>query len=99
MFQSKGQQELSTGIENYEDGKYGEASTALQRALDSGLNNSDKVKAHKYLAFVHCASGREKQCRDEFGRALDINPALELEPAESGHPIWGPVFRNAKARR
>jgi len=99
VFKSKGQQELSTGIENYEDGKYGDASTALQRALDSGLNNPDKVRAHKYLAFVHCTSGREKQCREEFGKALDINPALELEPAESGHPIWGPVFRSAKARR
>jgi hypothetical protein len=30
---------------------------------------------------------------------LDLNPALELEPAESGHPIWGPVFRSLKARR
>jgi Tfp pilus assembly protein PilF len=99
VFQSKGARELSTGIDKYEDGKYGEATTALQRALDLGLSNSDQVKAHKYLAFVHCTSGREKQCRDEFGRALDINPALELEPAESGHPIWGPEFRSAKARR
>jgi Tfp pilus assembly protein PilF len=99
VFQSKGQQELSTGIHNYEDGKYSEASRSLQRALDSGLNNSDQVRAHKYLAFIHCTSGREKQCRDEFRKALDINPALELEPAESGHPIWGPVFRSAKTRR
>jgi Tfp pilus assembly protein PilF len=99
MFQSKGQKELATGIDNYEDGKYAEASRALQRALDAGLSNSDQVRAHKYLAFVHCTSGREKQCREEFRRSLDINPALELEPAESGHPIWGPVFRSVKARR
>jgi hypothetical protein len=97
--QSKGQRELSTGIRNYENGKYGEAAKALQSALDSGLNDSDQVKAHKYLAFIHCTSEREKQCRDEFGKVLDIDPALELEPAESGHPIWGPVFRSLKARR
>ncbi len=99
MFQSKGEQELSTGIRSYDDGKYGEAAKSLHSALESGLGNADQVKAHKYLAFMHCAAGREKQCRDEFRKALNINPALELEPAESGHPIWGPVFRSVKDRR
>jgi Tfp pilus assembly protein PilF len=99
IFQTKGEQELSTGIRNYEDGKYGEAAKTLQGALDAGLNSGDQVKAHKYLAFIHCASSREKQCRDEFRKALDLNPSLELEPAEAGHPIWGPVFRSVKARR
>lgn len=98
-FQSKGEQELSTGIRSYDDGKYPEAAKSLQSALESGLGNANQVKAHKYLAFIHCASGREKQCRVEFRKALDINPALELEPAESGHPIWGPVFRSVKDRR
>ena len=99
IFQSKGEPELSTGIRNYEDGKYSEASKSLHSALDLGLNDSEQVRAHKYLAFMHCASGREKQCRDEFSKALDINPALELEPAEAGHPMWGPVFRSVKAHR
>jgi len=99
VFQSKGQPELSAGISNYENGRYGEAAKALQGALDAGLGSSDQVSAHKYLAFIHCASGREKQCRDEFRKVLDINPALELEPAEAGHPMWGPVFRSLKARR
>jgi Tfp pilus assembly protein PilF len=99
VVQSKGQRELATGMQNYENGKYSEASKALQSALDSGLNSSDQVTAHKYLAFIYCTSAREKQCRDEFGKALDIDPALELEPAESGHPTWGPVFRSLKARR
>jgi Tfp pilus assembly protein PilF len=99
IFQTKGEQELSTGIRSYEDGKYGEAAKTLQGALDAGLNAGDQVKAHKYLAFIHCASSREKQCRDEFRKALDINPAFELEPAEAGHPTWGPVFRSVKARR
>ena len=50
-------------------------------------------------AFIHCAAGRQAQCREEFRRALEIDPQLELTPAEAGHPGWGPVFRSVKAAR
>ena len=96
MLQSKGAPVLAAGIQNYDNGKYDDAAKALQSALDLGLDKSEQVKAHKYLAFIHCASGREKQCRDEFRKALDIDPSLELKPAEAGHPIWGPIFRSVK---
>ena len=99
MFQSKGDQALSTGIGQYEDGNYSEAAKSLQSALDQELAADSQVKAHKYLAFVHCLSGRERLCRDEFRKALDLNPAMELQPAEAGHPIWGPVFRSVKAKK
>ncbi|HEX2198913.1 MAG TPA: TssQ family T6SS-associated lipoprotein, partial [Burkholderiales bacterium] len=64
-----------------------------------GLRDSDRVNAHKHVAFIHCASDRERACRDEFRRALRVNPDLELAPAEAGHPIWGPIFRSVKAGR
>lgn len=99
MFGSKANQSLSAGIENYNEGRYPEAVKGLQSALDQGLGVSDQVKAHKYLAFTHCVSGKERLCRDEFKKALEINPNLELEPAEAGHPIWGPAFRAAKAKK
>ncbi|MBZ0095750.1 MAG: TssQ family T6SS-associated lipoprotein [Sulfuricella sp.] len=96
----KAEQELSTGIKNYEDGNYKAAAKSLQSALESGLTfDSDTVRAHKYLAFIHCLSNREKQCRDEFRKALEKDNKFDLEPAEAGHPIWGPVFRAAKAER
>lgn len=96
----KAEQELSTGIKNYEDGNYKAAAKSLQSALESGLTfDSDAVRAHKYLAFIHCLSNREKQCRDEFRKALEKDNKFDLEPAEAGHPIWGPVFRAAKAER
>ena len=96
----KAEQELSTGITNYEDGNYKAAAKGLQSALDSGLTfDSDAAQAHKYLAFIHCLSNREKQCRDEFRKALEKDSKFDLEPAEAGHPIWGPVFRAAKAER
>ncbi|MBU1690855.1 MAG: TssQ family T6SS-associated lipoprotein [Gammaproteobacteria bacterium] len=96
----KAEQELSTGITNYEDGNYKAAAKTLQSALDSGLTfDSDAARAHKYLAFIHCLSNREKQCRDEFRKALEKDNKFDLNPAEVGHPIWGPVFRAVKAER
>jgi Tfp pilus assembly protein PilF len=95
----KGGQDLANGIKQYEDANYGEAARLLQSSLDQGLGSDDQVKAHKYLAFIHCVSGREQRCRDEFRAALKINPSFELAPNEADHPIWGPAFRSAKSRR
>lgn len=96
-FQSKAEQALSDGVRQYEDGNYKEAQKTLQSALDQGLaSKPDQVKAHKYLAFIHCVSNRERQCREEFRKALDLNSAFDLTPAEAGHPLWGPVFRSVK---
>lgn len=100
LFQaSPAEQKLSSGVKSYENSDYKIAMEELQKALEMGLSNkNDQVQAHKYLAFVHCVSAREKQCRDEFKKALEIDPAFNLEPAEAGHPIWGPVFRSVKAK-
>lgn len=94
----KAEQELSSGIRDYEDGYYKTAAKHLQNALEAKLTfNSDAVRAHKYLAFIHCAANRERQCREEFRKALELDPKFELQPAEAGHPIWGPAFRSVKA--
>jgi Tfp pilus assembly protein PilF len=96
----KAEQALSAGIKQFEEGEYADATKSLQNALDLGLaGDSDRTKVHKYLAFIHCVSGRQRQCRDEFRKALEINPSMELDPSETGHPIWGPEFRSAKARK
>lgn len=101
MFQSgKAEQALAAGVKQFEDGEYLDATKSLQSSLDLGLAHAaDKVRAYKYLAFIHCVSGRQRQCHDNFRKALEIDPAMELEPSESGHPIWGPEFRSAKARK
>lgn len=95
----KGEAALAVGIRQYEDGKYPEASESLHTALYQGLSSADRVKAHKTLAFINCVSSRPAACREEFRRALAIDPALELVAAEAGHPIWGPVFRAVKTGR
>jgi len=100
VFQSgKGMPALEVGLRQYEEGAYPEASRNLQTALEHGLAKADRVTAHKHLAFIHCVSGRTGPCRDEFRKALKINPDLELSAAEAGHPAWGPVFRSAKSGR
>ena len=100
LFQkNKGEPDLANGIKQYDDGNYREAARLLQSGLDQGLSSSDQVRAHKYLAFTHCVSGREQRCRDEFRAALKIDPSFELAASEAGHPIWGPAFRTAKGRR
>jgi Tfp pilus assembly protein PilF len=99
IFQSKGESQLNTGIKLYEDGRYKEATSSFQSALNAGLSDAEQVTANKYLAFVSCVSGQDRQCRAYFRRALELDPAFELQPAEAGHPLWGPVFRNVKGRR
>ncbi len=96
----KAQQELASGIASYENGAYKIATRQLQSALALGLADPvSRARAHKYLAFMHCVGGRQRQCREEFTKAFEADPAFDLTPAEAGHPTWGPVFRKLKATR
>ena len=92
-------QMLQTGLKQYDDGDYAGSAKNLQGAIERGLAPRDLANAHKHLAFIHCVSGRSGACREEFRKALAVDPGLELEPAEAGHPTWGPVFRSVKAGR
>lgn len=88
---------LGAGLKQYEEGFYEESAKNLQEAIDLGVPDRQRANAHKHLAFIHCSSSRERECRDEFRKALAADPAFELAPAESGHPVWGPIFRSLKA--
>lgn len=94
---SKGAAALSDGLREYENGEYAEAARNLQGAIDLGLTDGERASAHKHLAFIHCSSARERACREEFRKALSIDPRLELAAAEAGHPVWGPMFNSLKA--
>lgn len=93
---SKGRSALNEGVRLYDDGQHSAAAKSLQSALDLGLSDRQRADAYKYLAFIHCGSGRTALCRDNFGKALEADPTLELAPAEAGHPVWGPIFKAAK---
>jgi len=87
--------QLLAGIAAYDDGKHREAAKLLRSAFPK-LSRVEQVEAHKYLAFIECSLSRNSQCRDEFRKALSLDPAFDLTPAEAGHPLWGPIFRSVK---
>jgi hypothetical protein len=95
---SRAEQDFERGVKNYEDGDYKSAARQLHSALSLGLPAfPDQATAHKYLAFIACASGRRRACSDEFRKAFEADGNFNLTPAEAGHPVWGPVFRSVKA--
>jgi tetratricopeptide (TPR) repeat protein len=99
VLRQRATEQLAAGVKQYESGEYDNAVKSLQGSLDHGvLSKADQSRARKYLAFSHCVSGREQQCRDKFRKAFEINPEFALTPAEDGHPIWGPVYRNVRTQ-
>ena len=90
---------LAEGELNYEEGNYKVAKRRLQFALEEGLSRPDRIKAHKFLAFIACVSSQPLTCREEFAIALELDPNFELDAAEAGHPIWGPMFKSVKAKQ
>ncbi len=89
---------LKEGIALYNDGDYNGTIKKLANATEiwSSHNKSLQVSALKYMAFSYCVTSRAQLCRQQFERALKIDPGFDLLPSEIGHPIWGPVFLKAK---
>jgi len=95
----RAQQQLAEGVKQYEAGEYDNAVKNLTSSLEHGLlSKAEQARARKLLAFSHCVSGREILCRDEFRKAFEIYPEFALTPAEDGHPIWGPIYRNVRTQ-
>ena len=99
LARTAGKSYLEEGIRNYEEGNYRTSARRLQYALEEGLTRPDRVRAHKYLAFIACVSGQQLTCREEFSIALELDPSFELDAAEAGHPIWGPVYKSVKEKQ
>ena len=99
MLRERAQNDLATGVKQYETGEFDNAVKSLTASLDHGmLSKQEQARARKYLAFSHCVSGRDQQCRDEFRKAFEIYPDFALTPAEDGHPSWGPAYREVRTQ-
>lgn len=94
---SAAQTALEAGIDLYDRGEYAAAIRRLGTAQE--IWKADKplqLEALKYMAFSYCVSGRQALCKQQFQKALKLDPAFDLAPGEKGHPLWGPVFDRVK---
>lgn len=89
---------LMEGIRHYDEGQYAQAEAQLRRALATGLADArDRAGAHKLIAFITCTSERLDDCAAAFSAARAADPHFQLSRSESGHPLWGPVYRRTLA--
>ncbi|WP_423679352.1 TssQ family T6SS-associated lipoprotein [Undibacterium sp. WLHG33] len=91
-------QAYNEGNALYNDGNYNGAIRKLSGATEiwTGNNKALQLNALKTMAFSYCVTSRTQLCRQQFERALKLDPGFDLMPNEIGHPIWGPVFQKAK---
>jgi hypothetical protein len=87
---------LKEGIALYDNGNYNDAIKRLNTADVTGGSKATQIAALKYTAFSYCLTSRQTLCRQQFEKALKLDPAFDLEPGEHGHPLWGPVFVKVK---
>ncbi len=99
QLRTRAQENLALGVRQYQLGSFEDAAHSLTMSLEHGLlSKTEQSRARKTLAFIYCITEREPQCRDEFRLALEIDPGFDLTQAEAGHPIWGPVYRDVRAK-
>jgi len=91
-----GRAKLAEGVDRYDAGDFGSAIRALNAPEIDQSDIATRVEAGKYLAFSYCVTNRRTLCRKTFDRVLALDPAFALKPAEAGHPLWGPVFAQAR---
>ena len=95
--QVKAEQMLTEGTELYERGDYRGAIRKLAVARDTAPSpSSTRQSSLKYLAFSYCVTGQKPLCKAQFASLLEAAPDFQLGRSEAGHPLWGPVFREAK---
>lgn len=90
---------LDDGIALYDKGDYNGAIRKLGSANVPTAPKATQLAALKYTAFSYCLTNRQTLCRQQFEKALKIDPAFDLDPGEKGHPLWGPVFSKVKKSR
>ena len=82
----------------YYNGEYEFAIRELESALMylKQLKQTDQVEAYKFLAFSYVAFGDRVKAKEQFKKALMLDPELELDPATVSPKIIK-VFEEAKA--
>lgn len=96
---SPAQKALAEGIAAYDSGDFNAAIRKLTTTPELNAASAPaalRIDALKYAAFSYCVTNRRALCRRQFDALLAIDAKYDLKPSEAGHPIWGPVFAQAK---
>lgn len=82
----------------YNNGEYEHAISELVKALQylKQLEKGDQVEAYKYLGFSYVAFGDKTKAKEQFKKALVLEPNLTLDPAIVSPKIIK-IFEEAKA--
>ena len=88
---------FADGLAKYNDGNFAEAIKVFKEPSFDRAWPELRYRSMKYLAFSYCVSGNGVQCKKTFVDLLKLEPSFDLSSAERGHPLWGPVFQEAKA--
>ncbi|HVL56890.1 MAG TPA: TssQ family T6SS-associated lipoprotein [Burkholderiaceae bacterium] len=92
-----GRQQLAEAVALYDAGDFHGTIRKLETSREIWTAPVPvRTAAYKQLAFAQCAVGRRTLCRRAFDNLLVLDPKFELSALEAGHPIWGPVFRQAQ---
>ena len=95
--QTAARKELNAGVDLYNAGDYAGAIKLLGGSAD--IWKADKpiqLDALKYMAFSYCVTGKQALCKQQFEKAVKLDPSFDLAPGEKGHPLWEPVFDKVK---
>ena len=87
---------FAEGLAKYDEGNFAESIRIFKEPSFERAWPELRLRALKYLAFSYCVSGNPASCKKAFVEILRIEPSFELASAERGHPLWGPVFQEAK---
>lgn len=88
---------FAEGLSKYNDGLYSDAIKIFREPIFKRAWPELQVRSLKYLAFSYCVNNNASQCKRTFSELIKIEPHFDLNDAERGHPLWGPVFQQAKA--
>ena len=91
---------LKEGLALYDNGDFNGAIKKLSLTADNrSADKSAQLTALKTMAFSYCVTSRMSLCRQQFDRALKLDSSFDLDAGEKQHPLWGPVFKQAKQKR
>lgn len=90
-------QALESVRQSYDAGLYAEVAREVGLSVElQSAPVAQRVEALKLQAYSYCLLEDRQRCERSFSRLLALDPVYELPANERHHPMWGPVFEQAR---